>query len=60
MACPVEMKGLGRAFLNIIGRFNMLSSVECHNNPSISTASMKLLLEVYALASPQLNSTYYM
>jgi hypothetical protein len=60
MGCPVEMKGLGRPFLNIIHSFNMLSSVERRNNPSISTVSIKLLLEMHAFAPSQFNSTYYM
>ena len=53
------MKGLGRLFLNIINRFNMLSSVERNNNPSISTVSIELPLENYPIDYPQLDSTYY-
>lgn len=60
MACPVEMKGLGAPFLNIISSFNMLSSVECNDNPPISTVSTKLLLEIHVLACQQVTSTYYM
>jgi len=58
--CPVEMKGLGTPFLDIISSFNMLSSVEYANNPPISTVSTKLLLEIHQIFCPQLSSTYYM
>ena len=44
-ACPVEMKGFGRPYFNGISTLNVLSSVDYHNNPSISTARHELLLE---------------
>jgi len=45
---------------NAIALLHMLSSVDHHNNPSISTVSRKLLLEIYLIDGQQLGSTYYM
>ena len=45
-SCPVEMKGFGQRLARNIRTFKMLTSVKERDNPFISTASVKLPVEI--------------